>query len=90
MLQFAFSGLTVGSVYALVALGFVLIYNASDVINFAQGEFVMIGGLSASVLYAAGRRWRSPPRSPLRSRRSSACCWKNWPSSRCGTSRPPP
>ena len=42
MLQFAFSGLTVGAVYALVALGFTLIYNASDVVNFAQGEFVML------------------------------------------------
>ena len=36
-LQFAFSGLTVGAVYALVALGFTLIYNASGVVNFAQG-----------------------------------------------------
>src|SRR5215218_9722398 len=44
-LQFAFSGLTVGAIYALVALGFTLIYNASDVINFAQGEFVMLGGM---------------------------------------------
>ena len=53
-LQFAFSGLTVGAVYALVALGFTLIYNASDVITFAQGEFVMIGGLSTVFLAAAG------------------------------------
>src|SRR5215203_3548277 len=44
-LQFAFSGLTVGAIYALVAVGFTLIYNASDVINFAQGEFVMLGGM---------------------------------------------
>ncbi len=44
-LQFLFSGLTIGAIYALVALGFTLIYNASDVINFAQGEFVMIGGM---------------------------------------------
>jgi len=42
-LQFAVSGLTVGAIYALVAVGFTLIYNASDVINFAQGEFVMLG-----------------------------------------------
>src|SRR5215204_2808859 len=49
-LQFLFSGLTVGAVYAMVALGFTLIYNASDVVNFAQGEFVMIGGL-AQVLF---------------------------------------
>lgn len=45
LLQFVFSGLTVGAVYALVALGFTIIYNASDVVNFAQGEFVMLGGM---------------------------------------------
>jgi branched-chain amino acid transport system permease protein len=44
-LQFLFGGLTVGAVYAMVALGFTIIYNASDVINFAQGEFVMLGGM---------------------------------------------
>ena len=54
-LQFAFSGLTVGAVYALVALGFTLIYNASDVINFAQGEFVMLGGM-VTVFLALRRR----------------------------------
>lgn len=53
-LQFTFSGLTVGAVYALVALGFTLIYNASDVVNFAQGEFVMLGGMSTVFLAAAG------------------------------------
>lgn len=53
-LQFFFSGLTVGAVYALVALGFTLIYNASDVINFAQGEFVMLGGMSTVFLAVAG------------------------------------
>jgi branched-chain amino acid transport system permease protein len=53
-LQFFFSGLTVGTVYALVALGFTLIYNASDVINFAQGEFVMLGGMSTVFLALAG------------------------------------
>jgi branched-chain amino acid transport system permease protein len=53
-LQFCFSGLTVGSVYALVALGFTIIYNASDVVNFAQGEFVMIGGMVTVALLAAG------------------------------------
>jgi branched-chain amino acid transport system permease protein len=52
--QFLFSGLTVGAVYALVALGFTLIYNASDVINFAQGEFVMLGGMITVFLGLAG------------------------------------
>jgi branched-chain amino acid transport system permease protein len=49
-LQFTFSGLTVGAVYALVALGFTLIYSASDVVNFAQGEFVMVPAFVAVVL----------------------------------------
>jgi branched-chain amino acid transport system permease protein len=53
-LQFVFSGLTIGAVYALVALGFTLIYNASDVINFAQGEFVMLGGMATVFAAAAG------------------------------------
>ncbi|MDR6755839.1 branched-chain amino acid transport system permease protein [Mycoplana sp. BE70] len=53
-LQLLISGLTVGAVYALVALGFTLIYNASDVINFAQGDFVMIGGMGTVFLMAAG------------------------------------
>ena len=54
LLQFFFSGLTVGAVYSLVALGFTLIYNASDVINFAQGEFVMLGGMTTVFLALAG------------------------------------
>jgi branched-chain amino acid transport system permease protein len=53
-LQFLFSGLTVGAVYALVALGFTLIFNASHVVNFAQGEFVMLGGMTTVFLGYAG------------------------------------
>ena len=52
--QFVASGLTSGAIYALVALGFSIIFNASGAINFAQGEFVMIGGMSAVSLLAAG------------------------------------
>jgi branched-chain amino acid transport system permease protein len=44
-LQFLFSGLTVGAVYALVGIGFNITYNATSIINLAQGEFVVIGGL---------------------------------------------
>jgi len=56
-LQFLFSGLTVGATYALVALGFNLIYNASNVINFAQGEFIMLGGMLAVFFSDAGLHW---------------------------------
>lgn len=54
LLQFLFSGVTVGAVYALVALGFTIIYNASDVVNFAQGEFVMLGGMITWFAFQAG------------------------------------
>lgn len=54
LLQFIVSGLTIGAIYALVAVGFTLIYNASDVINFAQGEFVMLGGMVTVFATAAG------------------------------------
>lgn len=52
--QFLVTGITVGSLYALVGLGFALIYNASDVVNFAQGEFVMLGAMAAIALLSAG------------------------------------
>lgn len=51
--QYLFSGFTVGATYAMAALGFTLIYNASNVINFAQGEFIMLGGMLA-VLFTQG------------------------------------
>ena len=54
LLQYLLSGVTVGAVYALVALGFTLIYNASDVVNFAQGEFVMLGGMVTFFAWQAG------------------------------------
>jgi branched-chain amino acid transport system permease protein len=53
-LQFLVSGITVGAIYALVGLGFSIIYNASHVINFAQGEFVMLGGMGTVSLMLAG------------------------------------
>ncbi|SSC69955.1 unnamed protein product [Ciceribacter sp. T2.26MG-112.2] len=55
LMQFILSGVTVGAVYALVALGFTIIYNASDVVNFAQGEFVMLGGMVTVFLHDAGQ-----------------------------------
>jgi branched-chain amino acid transport system permease protein len=50
--QFVASGLTRGSIYALVGVGFAIIYNASNIINFAQGEFVMLGGMLTAFLFA--------------------------------------
>jgi len=44
-LQFLISGVTMGSIYGLTALGFTIIFNTTGIINFAQGEFVMLGGL---------------------------------------------
>ncbi len=47
------SGLTNGSIYAMIGLGFVLIFRATNVLNIAQGEFAMIGGLLAASLASA-------------------------------------
>jgi branched-chain amino acid transport system permease protein len=49
-LQLLFTGIGIGSVYALVALGFVLIYRATNVVNFAQGDFAMLGAFAMVVL----------------------------------------
>ena len=57
-LQLTLSGLSNGMVYALVAVGFVVIYKASDVINFAQGEFLLFGAyLSFSFIGQFGLPW---------------------------------
>lgn len=50
-LQYLFSGLTSGAIYAVIALGFTMLYNATALINFAQGEFVMLGALSLIALW---------------------------------------
>lgn len=50
ILQYILSGITKGSIYAVVAIGFNLIYTATGVLNFAQGEFLMLGGMIAVTL----------------------------------------
>ena len=45
VLQFIIVGISMGAVYALIALGFTTIFRASNIVNFAQGEFVMLGGM---------------------------------------------
>jgi len=50
-LQVLFSGLALGSIYALVALGFVLIIRATNVVNFAQGDFAMLGAFAMVTLF---------------------------------------
>lgn len=52
LLQLMVSGIALGAVYGIVGLGFNIIYNATGVINFAQGEFVMLGGMLAISLVA--------------------------------------
>jgi branched-chain amino acid transport system permease protein len=53
--QLVLNGLVVGSIYALVALGFVVIYKASSILNFAQGEFLMVGAYICLAVLGAGR-----------------------------------
>lgn len=55
--QILISGLAMGSIYGLVALGFVLLVNAADIVNFAQGEFVMLG---AFLVFTFADLWGIP------------------------------
>jgi branched-chain amino acid transport system permease protein len=54
ILQFTISGISTGSIYAIVGLGFMIIYSVTRVVNFAQGEFVMLGGMLSASFYAIG------------------------------------
>ena len=52
--QYIFSGLAIGGIYALVALGFHIMWSAARAVNFAHGDTLMIGGLIAAYLVASG------------------------------------
>jgi branched-chain amino acid transport system permease protein len=51
-LQLVINGIVIGSIYALVALGFVIIYKSSSILNFAQGEFLMLGAYVCLAIFA--------------------------------------
>lgn len=53
ILQYIFSGITSGAIYAVIAVGFSMLYNSTELINFAHGEFVMLGALSMVTLNGA-------------------------------------
>lgn len=56
-MQYFFSGIANGSIYILIALGFNIVYNATGIVNFAQGEFAVLGGLTMVTLSVA---WKIP------------------------------
>src|SRR5512139_69347 len=55
LLQLVLNGLVIGSIYALVGLGFVIIFKSSSILNFAQGEFLMLGAYVCLAIFAGGR-----------------------------------
>ena len=52
VLQYVLAGITEGAIYAIIAIGFNIIYNTTGIINFAQGEFLVLGGMIATSLAA--------------------------------------
>ncbi|WP_144114253.1 branched-chain amino acid ABC transporter permease [Paraburkholderia sp. BCC1886] len=73
LLQLAIAGLTMGCIYAIVAVGFNVVYKATGAINFAQGEWLMAGGMIASALHGAGWPvWASCVAAP------AACALLGW------------
>ena len=81
LLQLIVNGAAAGCIYGLIALGFVLIYKATEMVNFAQGDIMMLGGFVAFSLIAhfglnywvggADRHHGRSPRSVSRSTPSS-------------------
>ena len=77
ILQLALNGLAVGCIYGLVALGFVLIYKATELVNFAQGDLLMLGAFTCYmfvVWYGVGY-WAAFALAVADRRRSSAPSW---------------
>jgi len=54
VLQSLIDGITLGSIYAIVGLGFMIVFNVTQLFNLLQGEFVMLGAMIGAMLYAAG------------------------------------
>lgn len=54
LLQYVFTGISVGAIYAIIALGFVIIFHGTRLVNFAQGDFVMVGGMSMIMFVGMG------------------------------------
>jgi branched-chain amino acid transport system permease protein len=64
--QLAIDGIRGGSIYALIALGFVVIHSVTGIINFAQGEFVMLGAMLCVTVYNSELSLLSPLATPLK------------------------
>jgi branched-chain amino acid transport system permease protein len=52
IIQYTLTGLSNGAIYALIGFGFAVIFNATGIINFAQGEFVMLGGMATLFFFS--------------------------------------
>ena len=84
-LQLLIAGLATGAIYALAAIGFTLLWQTSQTINFAQGEFVMLPAFFALV----AMRWFGLPfvaGAGARHRWPRCCCWA-WSSSTSSSTR---
>ena len=57
-LSYLFSGISLGSVYAIIALGYTMVYGISKMLNFAHGDVIMVG---AYVCFFSVSRWNLPP-----------------------------
>ena len=72
-LQVIYGGLTIGAIYALVALGFSLIYRTIGLVNFSQGGLLMFGAYVGAILLARSRT--SLPRRDRRGDHRHRCVW---------------
>src|SRR4051812_23746973 len=94
-IQQLINGLTLGSVYAVVALGYTMVYGIIQLINFAHGELVMVGAMVAFTLIGVLLPMGLPPMlivvvatlCPIQCAWRSATRWSAWLTGRCGVHR---
>ena len=70
LLQLVLNGLVIGSIYALVAIGFVIIYKSSSILNFAQGELPMLGAYVCLTIITGAKVPFAAPFAPTRAFRA--------------------
>ena len=58
-LSFLISGISLGSIYAIIALGYTMVYGIAKMLNFAHGDVIMVGAYIC--FYATSRYWNCPP-----------------------------
>ena len=85
-LSYLINGVSLGSIYAIIALGYTMVYGIAKMLNFAHGDVIMVGGLCVLLHHFLRREQPAggePLRSGLRRGHPGCRCWLPWRCARC-------